>query len=246
MAITIDGVEITGATIDGTDVQEITIDGVSVWEAGPSHGDNEAGYYGTVDAVDFIDGPTLASDIGLTAGTAYNDDTPWLQFAWNGGIVMVPQKPLRHSISWDQIDAEDAVYGGTGAPIVTINVEDYKVRLFRVANVDPVSYSLVGSEFWDSEWNKLMLPIHANAPSSWAYPEFVDGSTEDWGIDFDDEDLLTDSSYGDGSYTWGQETLGPHPSYRVGRGYGGVSYANNLRADNTIDYLGWRPLLTQL
>ena len=74
-----------------------------IWESGipdppAGQGTTDAGYYGMVDAVDFIDGPTLVQEIGLTAGNAYNDDTPWLKFAWNGGIVMVPQKPLRYGL----------------------------------------------------------------------------------------------------------------------------------------------------
>ena len=221
-----------------------------IWEEeapGPTliGGDLQAGYYGTVLSADFIAGDTLASDIGLTAGTAYNDDTPWLKFAWNGGIVMVPQKSLRYNISWDQIHAENAAYGGASAPVVTINGNDYRVRLFQVANQDPVSYPLVGSEYWDSEWNRLMLPIHVNAPNSWAYPEYVDGSTEDWGIDFTDDDLLTHYDYGNGNETWGQEQLSTY-AYRIGRGSSGVSRASYGNADGTNDGNGWRPLLTQL
>ena len=232
-----------------------------IWESGPSliGGDIQAGYFGTVAFDDFVvdgysppSGEALASAIGLTAGTAYNqDENCWLQFAWNGGIVMVPQKPLRYGISWDQIDAEDAVYGGTGAPVVTINSADYKVRLMRVTAQDPIQPNTEYTEVLgpSNEWNRLMYPIHENVGGTWAYPENVDEeNVNDWGADFTDDDLLTDSSFGNGSYSWGQEYAGEHygSPYRVLRGYYGVSDLSTYLADNTGSFDGWRPLLEKL
>ena len=236
-----------------------------IWEEAPEgiaappagQGDTDAGYYGTVASADFIAGDTLASNIGLTAGTAYNSDTPWLQFAWDEGIVMVPQKPFRHSISWDQIHAEDAVYGDASAPVVTINGADYKVRLMRGAgqmSVDTSAYNeVIGSE---NEWNKLMLPIHERAPSSFigAYGEsegyacgvYVNCPTEDWGIDFTDDVLLTHYDYGDGSRSWTQETDSTDSASRVTRGHNGVSHLYTYDSDYTYYHYGWRPLLEKL
>ena len=218
-------------------------------ETGPTliAGDKQAGYYGTVASADFISGDTLASDIGLTAGTAYNSNVNWLKFAWNEGIVMVPQKPFRYNLSWDDINAVDAVYGDANAPVITINDEDYKVRLMRMAGQDPfdpdTESEVIGAE---NEWNHLMLPIHTNAPDSWAYPEYVDEPTEDWGINFTDEDLLTHSDYGDGSYQWGQETDSGDSAGRVLRGLNGVSTLYSNYSDNTYDNHGWRPLLEKI
>lgn len=210
-------------------------------------GDAQAGYYGTVASADFISGDQLASDIGLTAGTAYNSSVDWLKFAWNENILMTPKKPFRYGISWDQINNVDAVYGDSSAPVVTINGSDYKVRLFRQAGQDPFDPSteseVIGAE---NEWNHLMLPIHENAPDSWEDPVYVDEPTEDWGIGFTDSDLLTSYYYGEGSHQWGQETESGDSASRVLRGGHGVSDLNTHTSASTYAPTGWRPLLEQL
>ena len=244
---TIDGTLILETTIDGVTIAEITVGGEKVLFS-PPNGDLQAGYYGTVASGDFISGDTLASDIGLTAGTAYNSTVDWLKFAWNAGTVMVPQKPFRYGLSWEDINAVDAVYGDANAPVVTINGNDYKVRNMRQADQDPVNDanndpSILGP---NNEWNKLMLPIHAKAPDSWGYPEYVDEPTEDWGINFTDQDLLTHYDYGNGGQQWGQETDSGNEFYRVYRGGNGVSYLRTYSSDNTGVSYGWRPLLEKL
>ena len=225
-------------------------------------GDTDAGYYGTVDAADFIDGPTLAQDIGLTAGTAYNSDTPWLKFAWNGGIVMVPQKPFRYGISWNSIYLNGSVYGDgliageSGAEDhntnsggltatrqdtkVTIDGVTYKVRLMRCVNEDP--YGEICGD--NNEWNNLILPIHEDAPNSFSYSAAC-APTADWGIDFTGSELVA-SNYMDGSYNWGQETPSGDSVNRVGRGFIGVSHVTTYDSGYTGSRTGWRPLLEKI
>ena len=214
-------------------------------------GTMDAGYFGTVSASEFITGDDLAIGIGLSAGVSQFSDTQWLKFAYRGKIQFVSMKPIRYSTSWDQIYQAGAVYG-TGNDIsvgeqwmldndlnydpstdripqgaqVTIGGLTYKVRLFKGAATDPTDSYLDadrGAIGADNEWNTLMLPIHERAPSSFNYNQFVDTSTKDWGVGFTDADLITHHTFGNGSFSWTQETRDDEASLRVDRGYLGVS-----------------------
>src|SRR5699024_4585372 len=86
-------------------------------------GDRENGFYGFVQPHDFgkiIDNPennqdfnssNLALAVGLTQGTAQFENTAWMKFSRNGEIVFVPVKPIRHTLSWNSIYNQGAVYG---------------------------------------------------------------------------------------------------------------------------------------
>ena len=76
-----------------------------------SFGTMDAGFFGIVPASDFITGDALASAVGVTQGTSQFSNTNWLKFAFQGEIYMVPQKPIRHTISWDHLYLQGAVYG---------------------------------------------------------------------------------------------------------------------------------------
>ena len=197
-------------------------------------GDRNAGFFGFVQASDLINGTTLASEVGITQGTAINTETPWIKYIWKHKVCFTPLKTLRHSISWDAIYAAGAVYGTGSAisegeqwmldnddnydpdtdrvsqnAIVTIGGLQYRVRLFRGAADDPTdSYadSDRGSIGADNEWNGIILPIHHRAKTqNWNYPAYA-GATEYWNVDLTDEDLLTHNDFGSGSYSWCQET----------------------------------------
>lgn len=201
-------------------------------------GDMQAGFYGEVPASELINGTDLANLIGLSAGTAQHTNEPWLKFAYEGKIQYVAKKTLRHSLSWDQINAAGAVFGKT----ITIDGKQYKVRLMRGAEHDPSHFSDADRDAIGSEWNKLMLPIHVNAPSSWAHPAYG-GTSEDWGINYTDADLLTHNTHGNGSYSWMQEVRGGDSARRVSRGYTGASLSNSATATTTSSGIGWRPVL---
>ena len=74
-------------------------------------GDRDAGYFGFVPSVDLLSGTDLALTLGITGGTAINSDSPWIKYVWNGRVCFTPLKPLRHSITWNQIYEAGAVYG---------------------------------------------------------------------------------------------------------------------------------------
>lgn len=93
--------------------------------------DDGTRFLGEVEANNFITGNKLASDIGLTKGTAINSNTQWFKYQMGNEIIYIPKKPFRYGISWDQINDANAVFGDK---TVTINGKTYKVRLLRAFN----------------------------------------------------------------------------------------------------------------
>lgn len=130
---------------------------------------------------------------------------------------------------------------------VIIDGLEYKVRLFRGAATDPTdSYANADRDGIgpDNEWNAIILPLHEHAKAqNWNYPAYV-GTTEDWKVYLTDEDLRAHYTFGNGNYTWCQETQDNTETFRrVSRGYNGASslYANG--SWDTHSNLGWRPVL---
>jgi len=203
-------------------------------------GDGEEGFFGEVSASELITGDALASECGISQGTSQHSTAGWLKFALDGKILFVAKKPIRHTISWDTINTADCVYGNK---TIQIGGLTYKVRLMKGALTDPALYNASDKGAIGSEWNRLMLPIHVNAPSNWAYPANVDSPTKDWGIDYTDEDLHTHSVYGNGHCSWCQETDNTASYFHIYRGSSGVSSsASDMFYPPGLDF-GWRPVL---
>lgn len=204
-------------------------------------GNEDAGFYGECPASEFITGDELARRIGLTAGVSQNSNEPWLKFSYLGKTEFIAKKPFRHTISWDSINSVNAVFGNR-----TIKIGDnaYKVRLMKgkTEGKQNNSSSNYGDINKGSEWNKLMLPIHKNAPSNWAYKDNVKSPTENWNVGYTDKDLFTHQNAGNGTYSWCQE-FGDRTRFRLLRGYGGVSASGSNPPFITSDYCSWRPVL---
>lgn len=158
-------------------------------------GNENAGFYGEIPTSELITGDELARRIGLTAGVSQNINEPWLKFSYMGKTEFIAKKPFRHSISWNNINAVNAVFGNR---IIKIGTHNYKVRLMKgkADGKQNDSSSNSGSINHNSEWNKLMLPIHINAPSNWKYPGNVNSPTEQWNIGYTDTDLFTQYKVG--------------------------------------------------
>lgn len=202
-------------------------------------GDGEAGFFGEVPASELITGDALSSMVGISTGTSQFSSEGWLKFAYEGKVQFVAKKPIRHSISWNSINSANCIYG---TKTVTIGGLTYKVRLMRGANKDPAG-DYQGSINHNSEWNKLMLPIHIDAKNKyWAYPNNVESNVPYWGIDFTDADLQTHHDHGDGSYSWCQE-VAESSDFRLFRGGYGVSYSTSGPPSYSSTYYGFRPVL---
>ena len=220
------------------------------------------GFFGEVSASELISGTDLASMVGISQGTSQNSTAGWLKFAWQNKILFVAKKPIRNSISWDAINTAKCVYGNSGDKQIVIDGLTYKVRLLRGADLKfnpktPIKDQSGGGNgyngaiCYNSEWNRLMLPIHQEAISkNWAYPDNVESDIPVWAHNlgtgtqgrYTDQDLLTHRDHGSGSYSWCQE-VAESSAYRVGRGIVGVSSSSSIASSDTGSSRGWRPCL---
>lgn len=223
--------------------------GGSLGETGPGptsldgNGDEQAGFYGETPTSELYSGTGLASEIGLTAGTVQHDTSPWLKFAYEGKVLYVAKKPYRNDVSWDDINAVGAVYGGK---TVSKNGNTYKVRLLRCAANDPTSWvydsgaadGTSGADYdpteaIGSEWNELIYRIHQDTPTN------QEGSN--W-TNYADSDIIVNNT-GDGDGTWCQETPSYDTSRRVNRGDGSLSHFGASTSSFSHSNYGWRPVL---
>lgn len=211
-------------------------------------GNKDAGFFGEVPTSELITGDELAEKIIAgeslpSIGKSQYSNEPWLKFFYKGKIQFVAKKPFRNSFAGFS-------YGGYGDGIynkktIDIKGKTYKVRLMKGKNGDNLSNIIndnSGDVCKDSEWNRLMLPIHVNAPSNWKHPENVASPTENWNIGYTDADLITDKSAGDGYYTFCSD---PTRDVVFVRGGDGVSLAYSLGSISTLRRkpYGWRPVL---
>lgn len=216
----------------------------------------KAGFFGEVSPNDFITGNALASSIGLSSGTAQFSDEPWLKFCIDGEIVFVAKKTYRSGISWEQIYQAGAVYG-TGDngsnpsgsnrlqdATVTIGGDDYRVTLLKGVNGDP-SPNLAGYDLYfthGSEWNRLMYPIHSGVHTESLNPDTPSIPYAQWAT-YSDADLLVHRDFGNGAYSWTQETPIDNTTSRFNRGSYGVPYVRRTTSTHTNSAYGWRPAL---
>ena len=91
----------------------------------------------------------------------------------------------------------------------------------------------------------MILPLHERASDgSWEQPNYAPASVDDWTVGLTDENLITHSDFGAGSYSWCQEAKNDTETYQhiVRGGYG----ASRLAADSSWvvnSPLGFHPVL---
>ena len=220
-------------------------------------GDMTAGFFGEVPTSELITGDDLATAIGLIAGTSQFSNEPWLKFALDDNIIYVAKKPYRHTVSWQHIYQAGAVYGtndngynpsgGDRLQDANISVDGFSldVTLMRGANTDPTGIDSNGYDLVDthnSEWNRLMYPIHVGSGyQSAAYSLTPSVPFNEW-ASYTDDDLVVDYRAGSGSYSWTQETPATS-TQRLYRGGLGVTLVIRTTATSTATSIGWRPCL---
>ena len=248
--------------------------------------ETDTGYYGLVNSEDFISGDALASAIGLSAGTSQESDTPWMKFyvgpdaACNAfvrrgenaqaHVAFIPQKTIRHSVSWNDIYNAGAVFGtGDDGPYnsgenvtqdaqVTVGANTFKVRLLTCAKENPFpgdDWACEDNIGEGSEWNDLIYRVHTDSPNCDDPTEGVSDSEttrhggpqdgDNW-ANFTDNNLITDSGAGDGSDSWGQETRAENTGRRVYRGRSGVGHFLSFTSSSSTSNFGWRPVLEMI
>ena len=165
----------------------------------------DTGYYGLATHEEVCDGIDLASDIGLTAGSNFNDETGWLKFYVGPAadcnkdgvskILFIAKETLRYNLSWDDIYDAGAVYGtgdngvaDSGSPEpqvaeVDYGGYDYKVRLLTGSAVDPAAEGYGNQDCADdagagSEWNDLLYRVHTATPDCGNPSEGMEGGNK--------------------------------------------------------------------
>ncbi len=203
--------------------------------------DGGVDWYGEVTSEELISGNALASLIGLTAGTAQHSDAGWLYVGLDGQELLIAKRPLRHSISWNHLNAVNAVYGNR---TVEINGQLYKVRLPKGANSDPTvdawGYDVPHSH--GSEWNRIFYRLTNDTYYEASNTKASEGEFTHL-AQYSEADLILDYRTGSGSYCWCQEVAG---SSRVIRGTLGVSSLNWAPPSGANSYHGWRPFLERV
>ena len=209
--------------------------------------DGRVTYFGIVshravfgDVEDFLGlGPMIS---GFQIG---RNKTDWLRFRIDDMELLVAQRPVRHSISWDEL-ARAGLAGGEASwiwsgwrgyrqnRIVTDQYGNrYWVRLLRC-----------GSHTLDhaSEWNSLMGAVHVGDGDFRPSPEGLYG----WISEPMDDSSLNLGSVVGGS-TWCSNRIRiKGRSYMVNRGFHTVSRHHATRPDFTGWGFGWRPVLELL
>lgn len=217
-------------------------------------GNMDAGWFGEVPASDFITGYELAKVVGLTAGVSQYSNEPWLKFAYKGDVLLVSKKHIRSKVLWTDFENLNCV---DGSRILTIKGKRYRIMLMKGCNeefktkAEYIYPAMDNPEIYiNSMWNKLMLPIHDNAPDKWYEKDPVKIPTDDWNVNYTNSDLDTNAN------TICQEDfisvmsslLGTTKKYKrvVVRGGGrttanidGPGTENGVREYNS----GWRPCL---
>lgn len=200
-------------------------DGLSTLIAGTA----AAGYYGVASSQSMVDGDTLASVIGLTAGTPVDGTVGWLKFSYNSKILYIAKKPFRSGCSWTNIYQCGAVYGDDTNgkfPVGTARLQDarivigavtYRVRLMRGMVSDPSTAA-------GRENTQLFANIQANSTARWAT--------------FTAPDLSNNPA----TYSWWiAESLSTNTAKRLFMQYNVPP--NNVFQDDPTTLYAWRPVL---
>lgn len=230
---------------ENIDFKRIMSEGGVLWEMntvpGPTKligGNLQAGFYGEVPTSEFITGDELARRIGLTAGTSQFSNEPWLKFSYLGKTEFIAKKGFRRSISWDNINAVNAVYGNR---IIEIDGLKYRIRLIKGRNEGQqnVISDEKDEDLRDSEWNRLFLPIYYKAPSSWQYPNKVNSPTDNWNVGYKDSDLRIGGIGADNlcqEFSWDDY-------YVIVRGNTFIENNTSYAHDTVSEWKCWRPVL---
>lgn len=192
----------------------------------------DTGYYGEVTSAQFYTGTQISTATAVTSGTLQNDTEGWLKFYWHGQVLFVAKKTYRYSLSWNNINTANAIYGvnlgSTGKKTITHSGSStsYDVKLMKGATKDPSPASSPGRQ-----WNELLYRVCTGTETG--------EIGNNWAILSPSTDLGINS--GNGSYSWCQEVYQPNTADRVLRGFGslsGFTYDTSFTA-----VTGWRPCL---
>lgn len=195
----------------------------------------DTGYYGEVSSAQLYTGTQVSTAVGLVSGTLHNDTEGWLKFYWHGQVVFVAKRTYRYGLSWDSINAANAVYGvnlgASGKKTIVKDSYTFDVKLLMGTSKDP---GITGASGTGRQWNELMYRVTAGTES---------GEVGTNWATFSYAQVNADS--GNGGNTWVREISQATPANRFGRGgVTGISGTFSGLSTSTSANLGWRPCLS--
>jgi hypothetical protein len=247
MSLIVNGVEIETVYHNIVEIETVIQNTINVFEkiTGPTPIASDGGvdWYGEVTGAELITGVQLASLIGLTTGYTLLPDSGWLHVGLDGTELLIAKRPFIFSISWEQINAVNAVYGNR---IVNIQGQDYKIRLMKGANSDPTisTQGFDDASTHGSEWNRIFYRLTENV---YLDDQNTKASEEPFIhlAQYSEEDLKLGGVIAEGDASWCQETAGT--DNRLLRGWSGVSNSYSFYNKNWINpEYGWRPVLEKV
>lgn len=147
-------------------------------------GDNSLGYFGSLQAGDFINANDLIAKTTLAANASglvtINPFPLWHKYVRNNKILLVPEGPIASSCSWVQLYNSGLVYGteDTGPTAgnitgltatkqnakVTIGNDTYRIRLLRGMSEGPIT-QYDNTVLSVNEFNDLIYPMGHPVPA---------------------------------------------------------------------------------
>lgn len=204
-------------------------------------GNRKAGFFGEVPEYAFISGEELSNLGGLIPGIFRFSGEPWLKFMLDGKILFKRKKPIKSYISWDEINDADLVFGDK---IISFKGVSYKLRLIKgleegVDTSDGFTYAFTKN----SEWNRLMFPIHESALNQdFMRPEIIPDNFLDWGVYYSDEEQNFISDPIVAHRQWCQETV-ESTGYKVIRGGSQMEILLSRASTAKFTNDSWSPVL---
>ena len=216
--------------------------GSDIPEAGDTliAGTSTLGYYGF--NRDIISGTSLASSIGLTAGTAINSNEGWLKYSYQGKVCYIAKKPLRYNLSWADVYRAGAVYGtddnGTFPPAtgnrtqnarVTIAGKAYRVMLPRIKDADPSTTPIAVGSLYDL-FRKTRTDYSGN-----------------WGVQTYTALELGQPAYTENAgYNFTSTTYSSNQQNRLMFQSANLTTISQIQHSSPANNLGWRPVLLEV
>ncbi len=205
--------------------------------------DDRAGFFGEVPNTELITPVNLATQLGLTQGTAQNLDTPWLKFYLDGRILYVAKKTIRHTISYDHLRDLGLV---DGSKIIIINGLQYRVGL--LSGIDDGYTGAVGVEYnapyaARSEWTRLMYNVASDTGITTDRQK--QGQIGDNWVEYPQDSSTNglNTSAGNGRFSWTKEINPANSTQAVGRGNSSLTHIYPAASSYAPASYGWRPRL---
>lgn len=208
-------------------------------------------FLGWVPIESLIGGDALATAIGLTAGTAHNNDAGWLHYVDGAREFYIARRTLRYGLSALAIEAANS----NNTKTIQIGNDWFRVGQISSMSQDPISSIITNPSGGD--WDKYIYPLIAG-------PARAQISAEVWSY-YTETDLGLSAVWGtqpNGSITHTKEKHNTLVNVRCSRGrnYSGgtavasvvgktVYYPENPGEGNAgtgLNQYGWRPILEKV